>query len=91
MRPALGKRAVIEGGKTDAERLTYAFRLCVSRNADADELGDPARRSLDKNRKRFAEGEANAAEVATGEKEPKTPDGLTFADWAAYTLVAACC
>ncbi len=28
---ALGKRAVTEGGATDAERLTYAFRLCVAR------------------------------------------------------------
>ena len=45
---------------------------------------------LEKHRKRFAAGEANAAEVATGEKEPKAepPAGLTFADWAAYTLVA---
>ncbi len=31
---ALGKRAVLEGGKTDADRLTFAFRLCVEPQAD---------------------------------------------------------
>ena len=60
---ALGKRACLEGGKTDAERLTYAFRLCVSRTPTKDELAIlPA--LLDKNRKRFEEGEANV-QVAT--------------------------
>ncbi len=84
---ALGKRAVIEGGKTDAERLTYAFRLCVSRAPSADELAILTK-LLDKNRKRFEEGEANAAEIATGDKDSPKPDGFTFADWGAYTLIA---
>jgi hypothetical protein len=84
---ALGKRAVLEGGKTDAERLTYAFRLCVSRKPTADELA-VLTSLLDKNRKRFEEGGANASEVATGAKDAPRPDGLTFTDWAAYTLVA---
>jgi len=35
---ALGKRAILEGGKTDNTRLTFAFRLCVSRKPTADEL-----------------------------------------------------
>ena len=85
----LGKRAILEGGKTDAERLTFAFRLCVSRKPTADELAVLAA-LLEKHRKRFATGEANAAEVATGEKQPKekTPAGVEFNDWAAYTLVA---
>ena len=34
----LGKRAVVEGGRTDADRLSYAFQLCVSRKPTADEL-----------------------------------------------------
>jgi len=85
---ALGKRAVLEGGKTDTERLTYAFRLCVSRPPTKDELAILCA-LLDKNLKRFEEGEANAAEIATGEKDPKEkPEGFTFADWGAYTLVA---
>ncbi|MDB5307892.1 MAG: hypothetical protein JWO38_2094 [Gemmataceae bacterium] len=85
----LGKRAVLEGGKTDAERVVYAFRLCTARKPTADEsallLG-----LLEKHRKRFAAGEASAAEVATGAKQAKEqlPAGLTLTDWAAYTLVA---
>jgi hypothetical protein len=85
---ALGKRIVTEGGKTDTERLTYAFRLCMSRTPTKDELAILTA-LLEKNRKRFEEGEANAAEIATGTKDPDTkPEGFTFADWGAYTLVA---
>jgi hypothetical protein len=84
---ALGRRALVEGGKTDADRLTYAFRLCVARKPTADELAILAK-LLEKNRKRFEEGEANASEVATGAKDSPKPEGLTFADWGAYTLVA---
>jgi hypothetical protein len=86
---ALGKRAILEGGKTDAERLAYAFRLCVSRKPTADELAILAN-LLEKHRQRFAAGEASAAEVATGEKEQKTkpPAGMSYTDWAAHTLVA---
>ncbi len=84
---ALGKRAVLEGGKTDPERLTHAFRLCVSRKPTADELAILST-LLEKTRKRFEAGEANAAEVATGTKDAEKPEGLTFADWGAYTLVA---
>jgi hypothetical protein len=84
---ALGKRAVVEGGKTDTERLTYAFRLCVSRMPTKDELAI-LQTLLDKNRKRFEEGFANPAEIATGSKDTEKPEGFTFADWGAYTLVA---
>jgi hypothetical protein len=86
---ALGKRAFLEGGKSDAERVSYAFRLCASRTPSADELA-VLTSLLDKYRQRFAESPASAAEVATGEKEPKgkPPAGLTYPDWAAYTLVA---
>jgi hypothetical protein len=84
---ALGKRVVLEGGKTDADRLTYAFRLCVSRAPTKDEIAVLAA-LLEKNRKRFEEGEANASEIATGAPDAEKPVGFTFADWAAYTLVA---
>src|SRR5262249_7808861 len=74
---ALGKRVVVEGGKTDSERLTFAFRLCVSRTPTKDELAILSA-FLDKSRKRFEEGEANAAEIATGTKDPDTkPEGFT--------------
>ncbi|MCE9562440.1 MAG: DUF1549 and DUF1553 domain-containing protein [Planctomycetes bacterium] len=86
---ALGKRAILEGGTTDADRLTFAFRACVSRKPTADELA-VLTGLLEKHRKRFAAGEGNAAEVATGEKEPKAklPAELKMNDWAAFTLVA---
>jgi hypothetical protein len=86
---ALGKRTVLEGGKTDADRLTFAFRLCVSRKPTADELA-VLTGLLEKYKKRFADAPATAAEVATGEAKPKAdpPAGLTYPDWAAYTLVA---
>lgn len=83
----LAKRAILEGGKTDTERLTYAFRLCVSRKPAADEL-EVLAQLLAKNRKRFEEGEANPSEIATGEKDSPKPEGFTHADWAAFTLVA---
>lgn len=83
----LAKRAILEGGKTDAERLTYAFRLCVARKPAADEL-EVLAQLLAKNRKRFEEGEANPSEIATGEKDSPKPEGFTHSDWAAFTLVA---
>ena len=84
----LGKRAILEGGETVTSRLTYAFRLCAGRAPTADELAVLSG-LLEKHRKRFAAGEANAAEVATGEKKmkEKLPAGLDLNDWAAYTLV----
>lgn len=84
---ALGKRAVLEGGRTDAERLTHAFRLCASRKPAADELAVLSG-LLEKSRKRFEEGHANAAEVATGSKDAEKVDGIAFSDWGAFTVVA---
>ncbi len=85
---ALGKRAILEGGKADVDRLTHAFRLCVSRAPTKDELSILTG-LLAKSRKRFAEGQASAAEVATGTKTPgKLPQGVSIEDWGAYTLVA---
>ena len=86
---ALGKRVLAEGGASDAGRLALAFRLCTGRKPSADEVAVLSG-LLEKYRARFAAGEANAAEVATGKKDGKEqpPAGATMADWAAYTLVA---
>lgn len=84
---ALAARALTEGGKSDAERLTHAFRLCLSRPPDDHEkatLSD----LLVKERKRIAAGALNAVEVATGRKDGPVPDGLRPDDLAAYTIVA---
>lgn len=85
---ALGKRALLEGGKTDEERLAFAFRLCTSRPPAADEIAVLSG-LLEKYRKRFAANGAAAVEVATGEKRmADPPTGLSYPEWAAYTLVA---
>jgi hypothetical protein len=83
----LGKRAILEGGKTGRERIEYAFRLCTARKPTAEEA-KLLLALLEKQRQRFASGEANAAEVATGDKKGKPPAGIEMIDWAAYTVVA---
>jgi len=83
----LGKRAILEGGKTDAERIAYAFRLCTARKPTAEEA-DVLLALLKKQRERFAAGEGSPAEVATGDKSAKPPAGVEMNDWAAFTLIA---
>jgi hypothetical protein len=83
----LGKRTLLEGGKTDGERIEYAFRLCLARKPTADEA-KVLSSLLEKQRQRLSSGEANAAEIAAGDKQAKPPAGLDMADWAAYTLLA---
>jgi hypothetical protein len=55
-------RVLREGGKTDAERLEYAFRLCVSRKPLPDEAGE-LRNLLAKERKRFQMPDAKPGEL----------------------------
>jgi mono/diheme cytochrome c family protein len=86
---ALARRAIQEGGKTDAERIAFAFRCCTSRSPDADEAAELTR-LLAAERDRIAKGEVSAPELATGEKDPKgkLPAGVTAPEAAAYTVVA---
>jgi len=79
---ALGRRAIAEGGTTDADRIAYAFRLCTSRKPTAEET-DVLLALLKKQRERFTSDPASAAEVAIGDKA-----GTATAEQAAYTLVA---
>jgi hypothetical protein len=86
---ALAKSTVHSGGATDAERLTYAFRRCVSRTPDAKELGE-LQNLLTVSKRRLSEGWTSSVELATGKLEmvADLPEGLTPTDLAAYTLVA---
>jgi len=86
---ALASRVLKEGGKTDADRLTYAFRLCVSRSPSAEEKTE-LDTLLTKQRKRFAEGSLNPMEVAKGKKDATTPmpDGVKPEQLAAFTIVS---
>ncbi|MFL5339416.1 MAG: DUF1553 domain-containing protein [Gemmataceae bacterium] len=80
----LAGRVLKDGGATDDAKLTFAFRLCVSRPPAADELA-ALQALLAKQRKRLAEGKLDAAELATGKKE-KTAAKLD--ELAAYTIVS---
>ena len=86
---ALARRALQEGGKTDAERIAYAFRRAVSRAPDAGE----AKTLLDvltTQRERLKDGKINALEIAAGKgaKAESLPKELDAKECAAYTIVA---
>jgi hypothetical protein len=84
---ALAARVLKEGGKTEDDRLTYAFRLCVSRPPSGEEKAELAK-LLDKERTRLASGALNPMELATGKKDGPVPDGLKADELAAYTIVS---
>jgi mono/diheme cytochrome c family protein len=86
---ALARKTLAEGGKTDAERIQFAFRQAVARpptqSEEAELLG-----LLDRQQKHIGEGWVNAAELATGKDEviDKLPTGATPTQLAAYTVVS---
>jgi hypothetical protein len=88
---ALARKALTEGGKTDQERIAYAFRRTLSRPPGKDELEDLLS-VLQKQRERIADGWVNASEVATGKSETMKNDGLpkgaSPAQLAAYTVIS---
>ena len=84
---ALGLRAIREGGKTDADRIAFAFQCCTSRMPSADEERVLAKLLSDE-RERIKKGEVNAAELATGDKAAKLPEGVSAIDAAAFTVIA---
>jgi len=79
----------IQQGKTDPERLNFAFRSILSRKPEADELGE-LMSLLKKEEEHIAEGWVSAAELATGKNElPKgLPKNATPTQLAAYTVVS---
>src|SRR5439155_7364742 len=86
---ALASRVLKEAGATDDDRVTYAFRCCVSRPPNADEKAELLV-LLAKQRKRIAAGALDPVEVATGKKDRAAPipDGLKADQLAIYTIVA---
>ncbi|HVJ81780.1 MAG TPA: DUF1553 domain-containing protein, partial [Planctomycetia bacterium] len=84
----LAEKTLKEGGKTDEERLRYAFRRCVARPPAAEDLAD-LQSLLDKQRARIKAGKMNASLVATGVKDAKPrSDGVAYPELAAYVVVA---
>jgi hypothetical protein len=86
---ALAKRTLEEGGKTDDERVSYAFRRAISRLPDADEKKELLS-LLEKQINRIQDGWVNPNEISTGKNEvPKAlPKGATPTQFAAYTVVS---
>jgi hypothetical protein len=65
---ALARKTLAEGGATDADRVTYAFRRVLSR-APADNEKQELLQLVEKQSRRMAEGWVNPNEVATGRSE----------------------
>jgi hypothetical protein len=86
---ALARTALTEGGKTDADRIGFAFRRVLSRAPTGDERNELLA-LLAKERQHIAEGWVNPAELATGKNEApeNLPPGTTPTQLAAYTVVA---
>jgi Protein of unknown function (DUF1553)/Protein of unknown function (DUF1549)/Planctomycete cytochrome C len=86
---ALALRTLDHGGKTDAERLAYAFRLCVARNPTSEERG-VLLAFLQKQEQRLATGWLSARDLtgfAVTDKTPLPADS-TPNQWAAWTTLS---
>ena len=86
---ALALNALNEGGNTEAERLTYAFRRCVARKpslAESQELLT----LLKKEQEKFARPAGKPWQLAADDpsKPPPLPQGATPAELAAWTVVS---
>lgn len=79
----------LKHGQTDDDRINYAFRSCVARNPDPDEVQE-LKALLAKEKAHIAEGWVNPAELGTGKSEiPKgLPKKSTPTELAAYTVVS---
>ena len=80
----LGQRLLLEGGKTDAERLAFGFRLCTSRAPSEQELAILSR-LLEEQRSAYLEDEKGARkllEVGDAEAD-ESLDVRELATWAA--------
>jgi hypothetical protein len=83
---ALARRVVREGGATARDRIAYAIKLCVCRDATEREITRVSE-LLDSERKHFASDAAAAKKIAESHAGP-TPSGLDTAELAAWTVVA---
>jgi hypothetical protein len=86
---ALAWKTMREGGATDEQRVTYAFRRCVSRRPDAKEEAT-LEALLKKEETRYADGKRNPWELAAEDpaQPPALPNGVTPAQAAAWTVVS---
>ena len=86
---ALARKTLTEGGPTDEQRITFAFRQTLARQPQPDEVQE-LMALLNKEKQRMADGWVNVSEVATGTTAipNNLPAGVTPTQLAAYTLVS---
>ena len=86
---ALAWKTLREGGSTDADRLRFAFRRCVSRGPGPKEEA-ALETLLAKEESRYADGKRNPWELTADDpaRPPALPRGVTAAQAAAWTVVS---
>jgi hypothetical protein len=86
---ALAMRTLADGGATDAERIVYAFRRCVSRPPTTEERTELLK-LLSKQQERFARPDAKPWELAASDPAhpPQLPKGIMPVQAAAWTVVS---
>jgi hypothetical protein len=90
---ALAKRVLSEGGTTDAERVAYAVRICLSREPAGQET-DVLKGFLERQKQRFRSEGADPWKLlvdddkARDEMSSTIPEGASPADLAAWTALA---
>ena len=86
---ALAMKTLREGGATDALRLNFAFRRVLARTPTAQESAELLG-MLQRQRERFATGEANPWNLATADPDQPhpLPRGATMDQLAAWTAVS---
>jgi hypothetical protein len=85
----LALKTLGDGGKTDSERIVYAFRRCVARAPAAEEITELLK-LLTKQQERFGKAGAKPWELAAADPThpPALPKDVTPAQAAAWTVVA---
>ena len=86
---ALALTTLHEGGGSDDDRLTYAFRRCVSRRPTSQEVSE-LRGLLDKEKQRYSEAQRSPWKLLAADPAhpPLLPNDVTPADAAAWTVVS---
>jgi hypothetical protein len=86
---ALAMHTLKEGGHTEAGRLNYAFRRCVSRKPSQAEAGELLQ-LLRKETERFSGADAKPWQLAAEDSShsPSLPPGATPAELAAWTVLS---
>jgi len=86
---ALALKTLREGGHTPDERLTFAFRRCVSRKPNEQEMAE-LRSLLDRENQRYSDGKRNPWDLLADDPEnpPVLPKDTSPAQAAAWTVVS---